>query len=155
MKISMIWCEDINHGIGIDNKLPWHVASEMQHFKNTTMNQILVCGEKTFCSWGNKPLKNRTNVILTLDKNYKPIENTLVFNTLDNLLDHFKNDHIYIVGGKTIYKLFYPLADELIISTLKKDYHCNLFMNFDLKDFNKVKTIDNDEFVVNYYERKK
>ena len=46
-------------------------------------------------------------------------------------------------------------ADELIISTLKKSYDCNIFMKFDLSNFKKIKSENHHEFVINYYKRDK
>lgn len=152
--ISMIWCEDINHGIGIDNSLPWHIKEEMDHFRTTTLNQIVVCGDKTFLSWGGKPLKNRTNLVLTLDPNFSS-EGVIVYHDLRKLMSDYANKHIYIIGGKSIYQAFLPYADELIISTLHKDYRCNLFMQLDLHNFHIVKTINHELFDVNYYQRNK
>lgn len=153
--IKMIWCEDINHGIGIDNKLPWSIKDEINHFRVTTLNHIVVCGEKTFASWGNKPLPHRKNVIVTLDKNFTIPKGVQVFNDFKKVIDYFKNKDIFIIGGKTIYTLFFPYANELIISTLKKSYNCNLFMHFDLSKFEKIKQEEHDEFTVNYYKRVK
>ena len=153
--IKMIWCEDIDHGIGIDNELPWSIKEEMKHFKNTTMEQIVVCGDKTFVSWGNKPLPHRQNIVVSLDKNFTAPEGVQVFNDFKKVITTFKDKDIYIVGGRTIYTLFYPYADELIISTLKKSYNCNIFMHFDLSGFKRFQQIDHDEFIINYYKRVK
>ncbi len=151
--ISMIWCEDIQHGIGYNNKLPWSIKEEMNHFKQTTMGKIVVCGEKTFFSFGGKPLSGRTNVIITLDKSLDNLNNVLVYHDVNKLINDFKKEDIFIIGGKTIYNLFFPYADKLIISTLKKKYKCNVFMNFDLSSFEKTKSEDYIQFVVNYYNR--
>lgn len=151
--IKMIWCEDINHGIGIDNNLPWSIKDEMNHFRSTTLNNIVVCGEKTFASWGSKPLPNRQNIVVTLDKNFIAPEGVKVFNDFKEVINFAKDKNVFIIGGKTIYKLFYHYADELIISTLKKSYNCNIFMHFDLLDFEKYKQVKHDEFVINYYKR--
>lgn len=153
--ISMIWCEDLNHGIGIDNKLPWAIKEEMDHFRSTTLNQIIVCGGNTFLSFGSKPLKNRTNIVLSLDKDFKVPENVILYHDMNKLMDDYKDKHIYIIGGKSIYQAFLKYADELIISTLKKTYNCNMFMNLDLSNFKKVKTVKHNEFDVNYYSRLK
>ena len=151
--IKMIWCEDINHGIGIDNNLPWNVKEEMNHFRTTTLNHAIVCGEKTFASWGNKPLEQRENIVITLDKKYKAPEGVKVYYDFKDLIKDYQDKDVFIVGGKTIYTLFFDYADELIISTLKKSYDCNIFMKFDLSNFKKIKSEDHAEFVINYYKR--
>jgi dihydrofolate reductase len=66
--ISLIWAQDLEKGIGIDNLLPWRIKEEMDHFRNVTSGQIVVMGQKTFESIG-RPLANRTNVVLSDDPN--------------------------------------------------------------------------------------
>ena len=155
--IYMIWCEDIEHGIGIDNKLPWKIKEEMDHFRNITLGKTILCGEKTFASWGNVCLPGRHNFVITLDKDYKPIPGCLVYYDYKDVLKDYqgKEKDVYICGGKQIYKLFFPYADHLIISTLKKSYKCNVFMKFDLSKFKIEKTEHHELFDVNYYVRKK
>ena len=151
--IKMIWCEDINHGIGLNNKLPWNIPEEMKHFRTTTLNQTILCGDKTFISWGGKPLPNRKNIILTIDKLFKAPNNCIVYNDLHQFIKDYKNEKVYICGGKTIYKLFFPFANELIITTLNKSYECNIFMNFPLHEFVCFKSIKHKDFTINYYKR--
>lgn len=152
--ISMIWCEDKCHGIGIDNSLPWNIKEEMNHFRKTTMNQIVVCGDKTFMSWGGKPLPHRENVVLTLDENFKA-EGVKIYHNIDEVVKDYKDKHIFIIGGKSIYLSFLPYANELIISTLHDSYNCNLFMQMDLSKFHLDHTENHDLFDVNYYKRNK
>ena len=152
--IYMIWCEDIEHGIGIDNNLPWKIKDEMDHFRNTTMGKTILCGEKTFASWGNRCLPGRKNVVITLDRNYQPVPGCEVYYDLKDVINDYKDKDIYVCGGRQIYKVFFPYADCLIISTLKKPYNCNVFMKFDLSNFNLDKTEQHELFDVNYYSRK-
>ena len=91
----------------------------------------------------------------TLDKNFSAPVGVQVFDDFKKVINHFQNKDIFIIGGKTIYTLFFPYADELIISTLKKSYNCNLFMHFDLSEFKNIKQEKHDEFIVNYYKRVK
>lgn len=54
-----------------------------------------------------RPLPNRLNVILTRNKGFKA-ENCLVFNSLNECLDHFKDEKerkVFIIGGGEIYKM--------------------------------------------------
>ena len=153
--IYMIWCEDKDHGIGIGNNLPWKIKDEMEHFKNITLGKTILCGEKTFASWGNKCLPGRKNVVITLDKTYKPIPGCDVYYDVKDVLNDYKEKDIYICGGRQIYNLFFPYADRLIISTLKNSYHCDVFMEFDLSNFNIERTEHHALFDVTYYARNK
>lgn len=152
--ITMIWAQDSQKGIGIDNKLPWNIPDEMKHFKTTTIDKIVVMGANTYRSIGHI-LPNRTNVILTTDKTFK-VEGAIVCHNVDEVLEMFQLKDIYIIGGKRVYESFLPYAHRLIISQINKDYHCNVFMDkVNLEHFTLKKTDDHyTDFKVEYYERK-
>ncbi len=149
--LTMIWCQDIKGGIGIDNTLPWNIKDEMDHFKTTTANSVVVMGEATYKSIG-KNLPNRENVILSLDPEFTA-EDVKVYHSIDSYIYDYGHRDSFVIGGKSIYEQFLCHADELIISSLRKDYHCNKVLNFSLEDFALIKTERHDEFDVNFYKR--
>ena len=67
--IKMIAAHDTNKGIGIDNKLPWHLPEDLAHFKRETEGKYVLMGRKTFESIG-RPLPNRHSVVLTRDTDW-------------------------------------------------------------------------------------
>lgn len=114
-----IYAEDLNHNIGLENKMPWYIPKDLIYFKEKTLNQIVVMGRKTFKSLNYKPLLKRKNIILTKNKefNYFGIE---VFNSKIELLADYnpKDIDLYIIGGKAIFSLFkneYDLIYRTII----------------------------------------
>jgi len=123
----------------------------MQHFQTVTNNQIVVMGERTFFSIG-KPLKNRINIVLTNDENFHH-DGVIVYHDYLQLMKDYQSHNIFIIGGISIYKLFFDYADKLIISTLKKDYMCNRFLKFNLDKFHLDNTIEHNEFFVNTYSK--
>lgn len=147
--LKLIVCVDLNNGIGLNNKLPWNIKSEMQHFKNTTINHTVVMGRKTYESIG-RLLPNRTNIIFSNNSNYK-VEGALVTNDVQKIIDLSKTEDVYIIGGKSIYDIFLNNCDELIISKLFAAYECDTFIKLNLKFFELNKSIKHDEFEINYY----
>ena len=63
MIISIIAAMDEKWGIGIDNKMPWHLSADLQNFKKITMGEPILMGRKTFESIG-RPLPGRRNIII-------------------------------------------------------------------------------------------
>jgi dihydrofolate reductase len=124
--------------------LPWSIKEEMAHFRSITHNQIVVMGQKTFESIG-KPLVNRLNIVISDDLNFKQ-EGVIVYNDIQKLINDYKNKHIYIIGGKTIYELFAPIADELIVSKIKKIYNCNRHLQIDFNNFQLAKSEQHLDF---------
>ena len=47
LKISMIAAIAENNVIGIENKLPWYIPEDLQHFKKV-LNKSILMGRKTY-----------------------------------------------------------------------------------------------------------
>lgn len=152
--IKLIWCEDKNQGISKNQKLPWNIPEELNHFKKTTLNQVVVMGYNTFLSIGN-PLPNRTNIVLTKKHKNQLSENIFVYSDLKKVFHDFANTDIYVIGGKKVYEQALYYANELIVSRLNKSYKCDLFLKLNLESFDLKKVDKFDEFQVSYYVRKK
>ena len=46
MRISLLVAMDENRGIGIENRLPWHLSTDLKRFKTLTMGHCLLMGRK-------------------------------------------------------------------------------------------------------------
>ena len=79
--ITIIVAMGENRVIGKKGKLPWkHNKEDMALFKKTTFGNNCLMGRKTWESIpeGNRPLKNRLNVVLTSQSDYlKEIPGTI------------------------------------------------------------------------------
>ena len=68
--MNIIVAVDKNWAIGKENKLLVSIPADMKFFRSTTTGKVVVMGRKTLESFPNGlPLKNRTNIVLTKDKN--------------------------------------------------------------------------------------
>ena len=85
MKISIIVAISKNNVIGKDNQLIWNLPKDMKFFMDTTLNHPVIMGRKNFESIPEKyrPLKNRTNKIITKNNTYKA-DGCLVVNTIED-----------------------------------------------------------------------
>ena len=70
MNLSIIVAMSLNRVIGVKNSLPWHISTDLKHFKQITTGHRVVMGRKTYESIG-KALPNRDNYVLTRNKNLK------------------------------------------------------------------------------------
>ena len=104
--MNLIVAADKNWGIGKDNKLLVSIPSDMKFFRQETMGKVVVMGRKTLESFPNGlPLKNRTNVVLTSDKNYQ-VKDAVIVHSIDEVLEELKKydgDEIYVIGGGKVY----------------------------------------------------
>ena len=117
--ITLIAARSSNYVMGDSktNKMPWHCSEELKFFKSETMGKTLIMGRTTAESVGKLP--GRDSIVLSRNKHYiLPGFETM---SMDNFLYEYEQnpDKEYMVcGGAEIYKLFMPLTDCTIISTL-------------------------------------
>ena len=117
MEIHLIWAQDENGGIGKNGKLPWHISSDLKNFKLITINSIVVMGRKTWDSLPIKPLPNRRNIVLSSNKQ----DNVETYHSIQDCILELEKEtinKIFVIGGGTIYKLFYNMADYLHITDI-------------------------------------
>ena len=133
--LHLIVAVDENWAIGYKNDLLLKIPEDMKYFKQKTLNNIVVMGRKTFESLPNKkPLKNRTNIIITKNKDYK-IDGAKIVHEIYDVLNLAKNSdkEIFIIGGEMIYNLFLPYCKRAFITkiyhTFEADKHIPDFVN--------------------------
>lgn len=112
-----------NGVIGRAGGLPWRLKSDMQHFRKLTLGRPVVMGRKTFESIG-KPLKDRTNIVISRDPNFAA-PGILLAPSLEAALARAREDarlrgadEIAVIGGAEIFRDAMPIADRLEISVV-------------------------------------
>jgi len=116
MKLSIIVAITDDFAIGKDNDLLLNIPGDLKHFKNVTKGHTVIMGDRTFISLPNGALPNRRNIVLTLDKDYVAPGCEMAY-SIDAVKELCKDeDEVFIIGGGTIYKLFYPLVDKLYLT---------------------------------------
>lgn len=119
--LSIIVAVAENNVIGKDNDLIWHLPRDLKHFKETTTGHYVIQGRKTYESYG-KPLPNRTNVIITRDKDYTA-GGCIVVHSLEEALKEAKNDaEPFIIGGGRIYEQALPLVDRIYLTKIHHSF---------------------------------
>ena len=85
--ISFVVAMDRNRLIGAGGGLPWRLPDEIRRFKEITMGHAVLIGRKTYESIPDKfrPLKGRTNIVLTSQKDYEAPGCIVVHNMHDAL----------------------------------------------------------------------
>lgn len=112
--INIILAADEHNAIGRKNMLPWHLTSDLRHFRRLTHGEIVVMGRKTFESLGCKPLSNRRNIVLSRTMPAQPgIE---VVRSKQELLRKYCTEELWIIGGAELYKAFMPKADYIYLT---------------------------------------
>lgn len=122
--ISIIAATDRNMGIGYQNKLLFWLPNDLKRFKALTTGNTIIMGRKTFESLPKGALPNRRNIVLTSNQNLN-FPGAESFPSLEEALKACApEEHIYIIGGASLYRQAFPLADELCLTEI--DAEANL-----------------------------
>lgn len=115
--MNLIVAADSNWGIGKDNKLLVSIPADMKFFRTTTTGKVVIMGRKTLESFpGGLPLKNRVNIVITGNKNYKA-KDAIVVHSVEEALkeaEKYHTEDVYVIGGDSIYKQMLPTAAGLM-----------------------------------------
>lgn len=151
--------------IGFENRIPWKSSEDMKFFKEKTMNHPVIMGRKTWDSLGNKPLKNRTNIVITRDRSKNNVEtatdqDVIFCNHLAEAIDSCEGNtnECFIIGGTQIYSdaLNMDLVDRMYINTMNFDNIVGdaFFPFIDAKLWAKQESdIKYTDFIANVYTR--
>jgi dihydrofolate reductase len=128
--------------IGYRNQLLVHLPADLKHFKNITAGHTVIMGDRTWESLPKKPLPNRRNIVLTLDKNYQADGAELAF-SVDEVFHLLTPCEIaFVIGGATVYRLFIKKIDKLYLTRIMADFQADAF--FPMINFQEWKLL-NDE----------
>lgn len=130
MHMNLIVAVDKNWAIGSQNKLLVSIPADMKFFRETTKNKVVVMGRKTLESFPNgQPLKERINIVLTRDKNYK-VNDAIIVHTVEELLKEIKkynSDDVYVIGGESIYRMLLPYCKMAYVTKIDHAYQADTY----------------------------
>lgn len=146
MIISMIAALSKNRVIGKNNDLPWKLPDDMKFFMETTKGHHVILGRKNYDSIPPKfkPLPNRTNIVVTRQKNFHAPD-CIVVDSVEKGLKIARESNEqegFIIGGAEIYKLGLPHADRLYLTEIDAVIEGDTyFPRFDESEWNETSRI--------------
>ncbi|MCR5313672.1 MAG: dihydrofolate reductase [Bacteroidaceae bacterium] len=114
--ISIIAAIAENNAIGFENKLIYWLPNDLKRFKALTTGNTIIMGRKTFESFPKGALPNRRNVVLSRTGKAEDFPGAEVYQTLAEALASCKGEEIYIIGGASVYKEAFSIADRLCLT---------------------------------------
>lgn len=146
-----------NGVIGKNNKMPWHLAEDLKHFKKLTIDNPIIMGRKTFASFANH-LVRRFHLVISQQKkidingyasdqskNIISPANEIIGSLVENqnqAIEYAKKwiiektfltknqNSIYVIGGAQIYQLFLSIVDKLYITEIDQEYIGDTYFPF-------------------------
>ena len=132
-----------NGVIGRDNAMPWHLRSDLQRFKQLTLNKPVIMGRKTFLSIG-RQLPKRTNIVVTRDGNFRAA-GAVVVPSLDAAYEVALGDslrrgvpEIMVIGGAEIFRQWMPRATRMEITHVHAEPEGDTFFRLDAAEWREV-----------------
>ena len=156
--IEAIVAVDSKNGIAKDGKIPWKSKTDMKFFREQTTGNIIIMGSTTLLSLPNSmPLPNRINIVVTRTPEkytcypkYSQLDNIFFWNEAtvlsflansdlankflikaekEKVKDQEKCKKIFVIGGEQIYNLLMPFCSGILVTRIKSDYNCDLYLS--------------------------
>ncbi len=129
--MNLIAAADENWAIGMNQKLLVRIPEDMKRFRRMTVGKVVVLGRKTMETFpGGQPLKDRTNIVLSKDRNYRA-EGALVVHSLEELaeeLSKYRSEDIFVIGGESIYRQLLDKCDTAYITKIDYAYQADAWL---------------------------
>jgi len=124
---NVIYAVNKNNLFAVDGNLPWKCDQDMEHFRKTTLNGIVIMGRNTFNSLPfKKGLPKRVNIVITS----LHIDDIINFDNLQSAItyieDNYQNYNVFFIGGVRLIKNVIESRSDILSFVYKsiiKD-HC-------------------------------
>ena len=128
--MNLIAAVDNNWAIGYKGKLLVTIPADHKRFREMTTGKVVVLGRKTMDTFpGGQPLKNRTNIILSRNPEYR-VKDALTAGSTEELLEMVKDypdEDVFIIGGESIYSALIGYCDTAYITKLNYSYSADAY----------------------------
>ena len=119
--VSLVYAVSRNGVIGKDGGLPWHIPSDLKHFKAVTLGKPVIMGRKTWESLPRKPVPGRRNLVISRNANYDADEADVVPSLEAALAATAGEAEVCVIGGAEIFRAALPLADKIYLTRVLAD----------------------------------
>ena len=117
--LSIIACiSQTNRAIGYQNRLLYHIKSDLTRFRELTTGHTIIMGRKTYESLPNGALPHRRNIVVS--RSLKEMEGCEVYSNLEAALKAAEGEfgETFIIGGESIYRQSLPAAHKLYLTVV-------------------------------------
>ena len=121
MILSLIAAMASNRVIGNKGDIPWKIPGEQKMFKNITLGHTVIMGRKTYESLG-KPLPERTNIVITRQRDYQAPDCQVVHNLAEAIAACAPDEQeAFICGGGQLYHESLDRADKIYLTVIPRE----------------------------------
>ena len=123
MSVALVVAHSANRVIGRDGELPWHLPSDLRHFKELTTGGTVVMGRRTWESIPERfrPLPGRRNIVVSRNGVAAPE----VFGSVEAALDAAGD--CFVIGGGQVYAAALDRADTIHATEVEAEVEGDAF----------------------------
>ena len=121
MRLALIAAVARNGVIGANNRLPWRLPDDLRRFRALTTGHSIIMGRRTFESIGG-PLPGRQNIVVTRRTDFRPAGCDSAASLAAAIDLAQLPQPIFVIGGEALYRAALPLADELFLTEIDRDF---------------------------------
>jgi len=116
MIVSILAAAAENGVIGRENRLPWHLRTDLVRFRKLTMGHHVFMGRKTFDSIGKKPLAGRPTIVITRQSSYLAPGAMLARSIEEAIALSAGDSEVFNLGGADIFAQSMPQMGRIYLT---------------------------------------
>jgi len=124
--ISIIVAIADDFAIGLNNDLLCHLSDDLKRFKSITTGHQIIMGKRTYESLPKRPLANRTNIVISDNRNDQ-FDGCVTVYSIEEALEQCGQDESFIIGGGSIYNQFLPFANKLYLTVIHHKFNADTY----------------------------
>lgn len=147
-----------NGVIGKDGELPWpSIPADRRQYRSRIADWPVILGRPTFESMRDD-LPGRAQIVLSRSAPDYDIDSVYIVNGLEEAIETLEslgNERAYVIGGASIYELFQPVVDRMLISRVPGEYEGDAyFPDWESQDWTLKQRTEYEDFTLEEWERK-
>jgi len=110
--------------IGLNGAMPWHLPTDLKHFKQVTLGHPVLMGRTTYDSvlrQLGKPLPGRRNLVLTHQADWRDDRAECFHDLASALAAVGDDDTLFVIGGQQLYEQTLPLAQTVHLTRIEAE----------------------------------
>ena len=118
IKISLIAAMAENHVIGRNNRLPWKMPADHEHFRKITRGRPFIMGRNSYLS-EDVLLSDYKSVIISHKKDLIPPKGCFLATSIDEAFELLNDEpEIFVLGGEYVFRQIMPVAAYIYLTII-------------------------------------
>ncbi|HET8590070.1 MAG TPA: dihydrofolate reductase [Nakamurella sp.] len=116
---------DARRGLATDQGIPWELPTDQRFFVDQTRDGLVLMGFGTYVEF-DAPMHGRTNYVATR-RAEDLLPGFVAVHDVPAFVTAHRDERIDNIGGAGLFHSTLQLADELVLTRIRADFHCTKF----------------------------